>query len=165
MKELLVLDLDNTLVDTEGYLKDAGLLPKDKHLYDNPIEDIIRAYVRADIRLIKAKPIQHVVDYALDWYNNHRSEHPLRNSFVVITSRLSVPIDITDIQVGSIFPSQMHVPVYVSSKKGATINSLAGIFGYEHFVIIDDKFGEEYSCLNVSHVYKHPDDLLKETTI
>ena len=144
---LMVLDLDNTLVDTEALLKQRGLIPQDKQLYANHIDDVVDAYMILGEDLLYAKPFELVASIGRDAVARGVS-------VVVITSRLSIPIEITKKQVSQVLGED--VPVFVSDKKWATVNSLVRNGGYSSVIIVDDKF-DGYSGLNVpTVVYLHP---------
>lgn len=141
-KILVVMDLDNTLVDTEGLLKEKGLIPHSKALYENDINAVVDAYLRVGDDLLEAKPINNTVKFA-------KQMKEAGSDVVVVTSRLSIPADLTLRQVSKVLGD--GYPVFVSDKKWATVNSLVRNEDYRMVVIVDDKF-EGYSGLKVSSV-------------
>lgn len=150
-KTLVVFDLDNTLVDTESLLKQKGLLPKDKSLYENDIDDVVDAYIAVGTSLLEAKPIEPTVRFA-------KLLHRRGLDVVVVTSRLSIPVDITKRQVAKILGPD--VPIFVSDRKDLTINSLVRTGGYSLVVIVDDKYSGYKEVYAPTLLYTHPNEVL-----
>ena len=139
---LVVMDLDNTLVDTEGLLKEKGLIPSSKSLYENDINNVVDAYIKVGDGLLEAPTIPHTVRFA-------QQMRRVGNDVVVITSRLSIPASLTLRQVNKVLGNGYDV--FISDKKRATVNSLVRSKNYKMVIIVDDKF-EGYAGLKVSSV-------------
>lgn len=122
---LVVVDLDNTLVYTNEYLKRKGF-PVD--IMDE--SELIRAYVEVGKDIAKT-PINHRVLY----FTTKALEKGL--DLVVITARVSVPAEITIDQVRRIFNGKAPT-TYISLDKGAVVNTLTDVKNKKRVIVVDD---------------------------
>ena len=137
-KTLFVIDLDDSIIDSKSFLVERG--------YDISTEEaLIEAYLKAGYEILAAKPKEKAIQFVQETI-------PLFDESIVLTSRLSVPVNVTCTQVHRYIGTE--IPIFLQINKAQFINRLG-----PKFALIFDDLHEQYEGLEVPHKLVHPEDL------